>query len=195
MAVRAARGVARDWGWNCVRGLARAAGGNGRVAALRLVGCVGAVWLLLGAAAADPFKLRDEVGKFAATFPAEPSLDKAEGRSDSGPHVHYTWGVDVEERHFSITYTEYLTPPAKNYDKNVMLMLKATGGRLVTQAKVSVGDVDGREVITLLPNNTVMRQRLFQVGNRLYQAVYGGPFGTETRADVETFMTSFELIK
>jgi hypothetical protein len=165
------------------------------LASLRLAACAGVVWLVLSGAAADPFQLRDEVGKFAATFPAEPTLDKAEGASESGPHVHYTWGVDVEERHFSVTYTEYVTPPAKNYDKNVMLLLKATSGRLVSQAKVDSGGIDGREVVTLLPNNAVMRQRLFQVGNRLYQALYGGPFGTETRADVETFMGSFQLLK
>ncbi|MFZ1104002.1 MAG: hypothetical protein WAN86_14355 [Hyphomicrobiaceae bacterium] len=162
---------------------------------LRIAACIGAAWLMLSGAAADPFQLRDEVGKFAATFPAEPALDKAEGASESGPHVHYTWGVDVEERHFSVTYTEYRTPPAKNYDKNVMLLLKATNGRLVSQAKLDLAGIDGREVVTLLPNNAVLRQRLFQVGNRLYQAVYGGPFGTETRADVETFMTSFQLLK
>jgi hypothetical protein len=163
---------------------------------LRLAAAIGAGWLMLGAAAADPFQLRDEVGKFTASFPAEPTLEKAEGESESGPHVHYTWGVDVEERHFSITYTEYLTPPAKNYDKNVMAFLRKSNGRLVSQAKVDLGGgIDGREVVTLLPSNQVMRQRLFQVGNRLYQAVYGGPFGTETRADVETFMTSFQLLK
>lgn len=158
---------------------------------LRVSACIGAVWLMLSGAAADPFQLRDEVGKFAATFPAEPSLDKAEGE-----HVHYTWSVVLEERHFFLNFTEYLTPPAKNYDKNVMQLLKATNGRLVSQAKVDLGGgIDGREVITLLPSNQVLRQRLFQVGNRLYQTVYGGPFGTETRADVETFMTSFMLLK
>jgi hypothetical protein len=165
------------------------------IVSLRLAASIGAAWLTLSAAAADPFQLRDEVGRFAVTFPDEPTLDKTEGASENGPHVHYTWGVDVEERHFSITYTEYVKPPAKNYDKNVMLLLKATNGRLVSQARVILGDIDGREVITLLPNNQIMRQRLFQVGNRLYQAVYGGPFGTETRADVETFMTSFQLLK
>jgi hypothetical protein len=188
------RQVAQDLTGHWLRGLA----GLGR-AYRRLAAGMGATSLVMGlmlsAAAAEPFKLRDEVGRFTASFPAEPSLDKSEGRSEAGPHVHYTWGLDLEERHFSVTYTEYLTPPAKNYDKNVMLMLKATSGRLVTQARVNAGDVDGREVVTLLPNNQVMRQRLFQVGNRLYQAVYGGPFGTESRADVETFMASFELLK
>ena len=172
------------------RGSVGFAGAISLASGLRVSACIGAVWLMLSGAAADPFQLRDEVGKFAATFPAEPSLDKAEGE-----HVHYTWSVVLEERHFFLNFTEYLTPPAKNYDKNVMHMLKATKGRLVTQDKVSAGDVDGREVVTLLPNNAVMRQRLFQVGNRLYQAVYIGPFGTETRADVETFMTSFQLLK
>jgi hypothetical protein len=40
-----------------------------------------------------------------------------------------------------------------------------------------------------------MRQRLFQVGNRLYQVVYAGPSGSEARADVEAFMASFQLLK
>ncbi len=40
-----------------------------------------------------------------------------------------------------------------------------------------------------------MRQRMCMVGNRLYQVIYEGPFGTESRADVEEFMTSFQLLK
>jgi hypothetical protein len=152
-----------------------------------------AAWLLAGAAGAYDFK--DEAGKFVAQFPAQPTLDKREGASASGPHMHYTWEVDVEDRHFSVTYTEYATPPVKNYDKNVMGLLAATKGKLMRQARIDQGGIDGREVVTLLPDNAVMRQRLFQVGNRLYQAVYAGPFGTETRADVETFMQSFQLLK
>jgi hypothetical protein len=153
-----------------------------------------AAWLVL-VGPAGAFSFKDEVGKFAAEFPAEPTLDKQEGASASGPHVHYTWEVDVGNRHFSVTYTEYRTAPVKNYDKNIMGLLAATKGRMVSQARIERDGVDGREVVTLLPDNAVMRQRLFQVGNRLYQAVYAGPFGTESRADVETFMESFQLLK
>jgi hypothetical protein len=145
--------------------------------------------------AAGAFTFKDESGKFTAKFPSQPTLDKREGTSPTGPHVHYTWEVDVEDRHFSVTYTEYTTPPVKNYDKNIMGLLAATKGKLVRQAKIDQDGVDGREIVTLLPDNAVMRQRLFQVGNRLYQAVYAGPFGTETREDVDTFMESFKLLK
>jgi hypothetical protein len=154
----------------------------------------GAVWMLL-VGTAGAFSFKDEPGKFAAVFPAEPTLDKREGASASGPHTHYTWEVDVDDRHFSVTYTEYTTPPLKNYDKNIMGLLTATKGKLVHQARIEQDGVDGREVVTLLPDNAVMRQRLFQVGNRLYQAVYAGPFGSEARADVEAFMTSFQILK
>ena len=153
-----------------------------------------AVWLLSPALAAA-FDFKDDDGRFSAQFPAEPTLDRQEGASPSGPHVHFTWEVDVEDRHFSVTYTEYTTPPVKNYDKNVMGLLAATKGRLMSQAKIEQGGIDGREVVTLLPDNAVIRQRLFQVGNRLYQAVYAGPFGTESRQDVEAFMTSFQILK
>jgi hypothetical protein len=76
-----------------------------------------------------------------------------------------------------------------------MGLLAATKGRLMRQARVDQHGIDGREVVTLLPDKAVIRQRLFQVGNRLYQAVYAGPFGTETRDDVETFMESFQILK
>jgi hypothetical protein len=158
----------------------------------RLLASLG-VWLLL-AGPAVAFQFKDEAGKFAARFPAEPTLDKREGRSASGPHVHYTWEVDVEDRHYSVTYTEYATAPVKNYDKNVMGLLAATKGKLIRQARIEQDGIDGREVVTLLPDSAVMRQRLFQVGNRLYQAVYAGPNGTETRAEVEAFMESFKLL-
>jgi hypothetical protein len=150
---------------------------------------------LLGANGAVAFEFSDAEGRFAVTFPAEPTLDKQEGRSASGPHVHYTWEVDQTERHFSVTYTQYAVAPVKNYDKNVMGLLAATEGKLLRQARIELDGIDGREIYTQLPDNTVMRQRMFQVGNRLYQAVYAGPFGTESRADVRTFMESFRFFK
>jgi len=153
-----------------------------------------AAWLLL-ASAAGAFQFKDEVGKFSARFPAKPSLDKQEGSSVHGPHVHYTWEVDVDDQHWSVTYTEYSTPPVKNYDKNVTGLLAATKGKLVRQAKIEQSGFDGREVVTLLPDHKVMRQRMFMVGNRFYQVLYGGPAGSETEADVETFMESFKLLK
>ncbi len=164
-----------------------------RAATVRMAVLAAACLLLTGFAAA--FQFTDEVGKFSARFPAEPTLDKQEGSSASGPHVHYTWEVDHEGRHFSVTFTEYTKAPVKNYDKNVMGMLAATKGKLLRQSKVDLDGVDGRETYTQLPDNAVMRQRLFQVGNRLYQAVYAGPFGTESREDVETFMQSFQILK
>jgi hypothetical protein len=153
-----------------------------------------AVWLLL-AGAAGAFQFKDEAGKFSARFPAEPILDRREGRSPTGRQVHTTWEVNVDGRHFSVTYTEYARPPVKNYDKNVMVFLAASKGKLVRQARIEQAGIDGREIVTLLPDSKVLRQRLFQVGNRLYQAVYGGPYGSETRADVEAFMGSFTLLK
>ena len=160
-----------------------------RAATVRMA-VLAAAWVL-SAGGAAAFQFTDEVGKFSARFPAEPTLDKQAG----GTAVHYTWEVDHEGRHFSVTFTDYERAPVKNYDKNVMGMLAATKGKLLRQAKIDLDGVDGRETYTHLPDNAVMRQRLFQVGNRLYQAVYAGPFGTESREDVETFMQSFQILK
>ncbi len=163
------------------------------VSGLGLVAGLGA-WLLL-AGEAGAFQFKDEAGKFSAKFPAQPTLHKIEGQGSTGPQVHHTWEVDVGERHFSVTYTDYTRAPVKNYDKNVMVLLQASKGKLIHQERIEQDGIDGREIITLLPGGAVMRQRMFQVGNRLYQAFYAGPEGTERQAEVETFMVSFTLLK
>ena len=149
---------------------------------------------LMLAAAAVAFEFKDEVGRFSAIFPAEPTLGKDEGISDSGPHVHYSWTVEQENRTFAVIFTEYSRPIAKNYDKNVRALLNQ-GAKLLRQTAIDVSGVDGREIYTELPAKEVLRQRMVLVGNRLYQVIYQGPFGTESRADVEEFMTSFQLLK
>jgi hypothetical protein len=164
------------------------------VSGLGLVAGLGAWLLLAGSAAA--FQFEDEAGKFSARFPAKPTSFKEKGEAAT----HYVWLLKLGEREFferefMVTYAEYTAPRVKNYDKNVMVLLKQSGGKLIHQAKVEQDGVDGREVITLLPNGAVMRQRMFQVGNRLYQVFYGGPYGTEKRAEVETFMASFKLLR
>ncbi len=164
-----------------------------RACFIRAASLIAVALALTGAAAT--FEFKNEAGKFIAQFPAEPRLDRQEGTSVSGPHVHYTWEVDQDGRHFSVTYTEYAVAPVKNYDKNVMGMLAATKGKLLRQTRIELDGIDGREVYTHLPDNNVMRQRILQAGNRLYQAVYVGPFGTESRADVRAFMESFQLLK
>src|SRR5262245_1913649 len=61
------------------------------VGGLALIASLGA-WLLT-AGAAGAFQFKDEAGKFEARFPAQPTLDKREGQSATGPHVHHTWEV------------------------------------------------------------------------------------------------------
>ena len=165
-----------------------------RIGTARLLG-VAAACLLAAVSAAASFQFRDEVGRFSAVFPAEPTLDKHEGDSPAGPTVHYGWEVKLENRTYAVIFTLYTRSLAKNYDRNVKAMLDASQGKLLRQTKVDMGDLDGRETFTLLPDETVMRQRIFQVGNRFYQAVYLGPFGTESRDDVESFMQSFQILK
>jgi hypothetical protein len=167
-----------------------------RSASLRGLGLAAGLggWLLLSGAA-GAFQLRDDDGKFSARFPAQPTLDKRAGMSPTGPQVHHTWEVEIEGRHYSVTYTEYATPPVKNYNNNVKKLLEASKGRLIRQTRIEQGGIDGLEIVTVLPNSAVMRQRMFQVGNRLYQALYGGPSGSEKGAEVEAFMESFTLLK
>jgi hypothetical protein len=156
---------------------------------------MGLCGLLLLGGEARAFELKDPAGKFSARFPAKPTLHKLEGQGATGPQVHHTWEIDVGEQHFSVTYTDYARAPVKNYDKNVMALLQASKGTLIHQARIEQGGVDGREIITLQRGGAVTRHRMFQVGNRLYQAFYAGPSGTERQAEVETFMASFTLLQ
>ncbi len=163
--------------------------GIGRAVVMALLAAV-----LSGTAAAYVFT--DPRGKFTATFPAEPVLEQRQAVSDAGiPLIYFTWEVNVDGRDFAVIVAEHAWAPVKNYDKNVGSVVKK-GLNLLRHTAITVDGVEGREIFgNFEGDNKVMRQRIFQVDRWLYQIVYWGPFGTESRADVRTFMESFRLTK
>lgn len=149
---------------------------------------------LSGAAAAYVFN--DPQGRFTATFPSEPTLEKRDAVSDAGiPLIYFTWEVNVDGKDFAVIVAEHAKVPVKNYDKNIGAALKK-GLKLLRHTAIVVDGVDGRELYAKLEEeNKVFRQRLFQSDRWLYHVVYWGPFGTESRPDVEAFMQSFKFVK
>jgi len=69
-------------------------------------------------------------------------------------------------------------------------------GQLVSDAEITLNGYPGREFSASVTQNgqeIVLRQRVYMVGNRLYQVVVIAPKGEENSTEVEDFFQSFRL--
>jgi hypothetical protein len=157
------------------------------------------LWLPLGGASA--FTLNSDEGQFKVELPDRPSFEKLNEKTASGqPYVRYQWLVDQGEKAWIVTYNDYQRGTVdrvgreKMYDNGVDGSVKAVKGTLRSNRPIDHDGVHAREIIVRVPEGPmVMRQRLFIVGDRLYQNIYVGPPGTEDSGEVQDFLASFHI--
>jgi hypothetical protein len=68
-------------------------------------------------------------------------------------------------------------------------------GDLRANDPITVGVLQGREVVAVVPGGLVLRQRFFIEGDRLYQNMYVGPVGSQDDPAVEAFFASFRVMR
>lgn len=167
----------------------------------RLAAAVVGYLLIIGSAAA--FTLNSDEGRFTVELAEKPAFEKLREKTAAGYFVdRYQWLVDQGDVAWIVTYGDYPEADVRRlgaetmYDNGVKGSVEGVKGTLRNQAPVQHSGVRGRELFVFVPEGKmVMRQRLFLVGNRLYQNVYVGPDGTERNGDVEVFFKSFQIRK
>jgi hypothetical protein len=104
--------------------------------------------------------------------------------------------------HYVIAYTDYPADKVKTMDANKSLdgardgSLKNTRGKLIQEKKITIGKAKypGRELlISIQDGKLYVRQRLYLVKLRQYQAVLAGPENLVKGKTAEKFFQSFEL--
>jgi hypothetical protein len=74
--------------------------------------------------------------------------------------------------------------------------IKNINGKLIREAKITLGKHPGRQFSAELPGSKgVMKARVYLVGKRLYQIMAVGPKDFTDSADVKKMFDSFELTK
>jgi hypothetical protein len=104
--------------------------------------------------------------------------------------------------HYIIAYTDYPADKVKAMDANKSLdgardgSLKKTGGKLIQEKKITIGKAKypGRELLIRIQDGKLyVRQRLYMVKLRQYQAVMVGPENLVRGKAAEKFFQSFQL--
>ncbi len=167
----------------------------------RLISGVFVYLLIVGSAAA--FTLNSDEGRFTIELSEKPAFEKLHEKTAAGYFVdRYQWLLDKGDVAWIVTYGDYPEGDVRKlgaetmYDNGAKGSVDGVKGTLRNQAPVQHSGVRGRELFVFVPEGKmVMRQRLFLLGNRLYQNVYVGPDGTERNGDVEVFFNSFQMRK
>jgi hypothetical protein len=155
------------------------------------------------AAAVEPKEFANEAGGFAVKSPytfkeTSQSVDTPAGKIE----VHI-FAAEQKSQSLMVMYSDY---PAKMvqgadiekiYDGGRDGAVNNVKGQLVSESKIWLYGSPGREIFLKTKANgqdAMVRDRIYLVGNRLYQVMAVTLAGKERSSEIETFLDSFRLL-
>ncbi|MBT3362408.1 MAG: hypothetical protein HN929_09605 [Chloroflexi bacterium] len=152
-----------------------------------------------GAAAWEEYTSTD--GSFSVQMPGTPveetdSLDTVVGNIDI-----YAFSVENSDAAYAVVYSDY--PQSMIDQSNVQDMLddacsgavEGAQGSMNSQTSITYSSYPGREINLTTSNDTIITQRMYVVGNRLYQLLIETEAGDASSSNVAKFLDSFELVQ
>lgn len=140
-------------------------------------------------------------GGFSATFPVKTQATSLPVKSGEIDVTMKMVAAEKDGASFVVSYVDYPTGALaqKSLDQAFQDIIDGTVGNvqgaLRTASPIALGGTTGREVLIDVPaQNVAVHERIFLVGDRLYQVMYGGPKGTESAKDAMAFLDSFKLL-
>jgi hypothetical protein len=160
--------------------------------------------LLLGAAAQQELPegwqtVTSKEGKFKAAMPGKTSEKKQQVKTATGQlNVTLVIADGRKDSNFVVSFTDY--PEAdlkkgavkKRLDQARDGAVSSAGGKIKEERDVKLKTHAGRHLVIEKDGDVIARMRLFLVDRRLYQVMV---LGDAPAKDVETFLSSFELIE
>ncbi len=151
-----------------------------------------------GAGAALEWKeFRSADGNFVVLLPGAPEAKQStpEGRTNR------RFTVDLGGSVFIVDYSDYKPDQFAGVNPTIVLdrgqqgLLEGVNGKVRKTRSKTVAGYPGREVVFDTPDKNAGKIRMFLVNARLYQILFLGPEGEETKPEIRTFLDSFHLIK
>ena len=157
--------------------------------------------IVSGASFANAYELKSFEGRFSIAFPGAPATDTIQ---DVGSCIatRHEYRFKERGRVWTASYQD-CKPAGRVADlghtyilKNAILgLLKAVKGELRSEDPVEIGVLQGREIVVAVPGNLILRERFFIEGDRIYQLMYVGPFGSQDEPAVDAFFASFRVMR
>jgi len=143
-------------------------------------------------------------GAFAIMFPQKPLESQYSVDSPAGKLVIHSYKYMSMASYF-LSYTDYPAPIDRPENKKAEALdhareggLRAVNGRLLSQSEISINGHPGRLLVVDSPNGgpdgSLIRNKVYLVGNRLYSMQVAIPKGAQVPdTAAEKFLDSFEL--
>jgi hypothetical protein len=161
------------------------------VCAVLVATCANAQWI----------EFQSEEAGFQAKFPSHPAHKSLTVKTASGPHELTTFTVSDKTITFSVTLTALPNNELESVGATVVLDGARDGavanvqGVLLSELIIDLDGHPGRELtISAASGKAEIRQRLYLVGNRLYQLLAVTPNGESISPRVSRFFDSFKLL-
>ncbi len=137
---------------------------------------------------------------FTAEFPGKPKkITRTVTRNGMTLEVHYV-GYASGNRAFSVVYSDYPSGHVQSTGAENVLAgarngaAQSVGGRIVHHESITLGNHVGQEVkIKDAGKGMEMRNRMYLVGDRMYQVMVVAKTGNSENAEANDFLDSFEL--
>ncbi|MEW9124606.1 MAG: hypothetical protein AB2421_17985 [Thermotaleaceae bacterium] len=148
--------------------------------------------------------MKFEDGGFAVGFPAKPELVQQTAKTPIGDIAFNMYIHEKKDVAYTVSYNDYPQEFIDSIEDMEMFYEGAIGGAAksadataLEQKDITLGEYSGKEITyegVLEGEDFSMFQRVFLVGNRLYQVNVTGTKKGIKMEDVQKFMDSFELI-
>lgn len=150
------------------------------------------------AAAQAWVEYKPEGAGYRVELPEPPKLRNERTSTRGGPADVYMAFVDRGPVAFIVGHTDYSPAALQGRDPDAVLddVVRGQAGRnTIREMKpTAISGRPGRFAIIEAPQNQVLVSRTVVVGNRLFQAIYVGPAGSEVGDDARRFLDSFALV-
>jgi hypothetical protein len=140
-------------------------------------------------------RFSSEEGRFSILMPGRPKVQEQPVDTDGGQLINHVFLVQSEAAAFAISYADY---PQNNADPQKVLddvrqgAITGIKGTLISGKNITHKGFHGRE-FQASTQGALYTSRIFIVNNRLYQMVVVAPVGKLSAADINKFLTSFDL--
>jgi hypothetical protein len=163
--------------------------------------CCGAILVPCFADDREFAEFTSKEGKFTVLFPGKPKETKRTLQSPFGPVELNSFSVSPLQpvSTYVVIFSDYPANFEKKSDADFLDSsrdgsVKNSGGKLLSEKKLTLDKYPGRELLLEAPNQGgLFRQRIFIVGNRLYQLIVGGAEEVAKSKGADKFLDSFKL--
>jgi len=133
-------------------------------------------------------------GSFSIQFGGVPSLKKetAVPVKDT-TYDSYIWSVGNGTSYRAVSMFVYSKLRSFSFDGAIAGAADSAKARVISQRRIALGGLEGREVLFEAPESIEMRMRLFFTRGRFYQVLFVGKSGESSAPAVDAFLDSFRL--